>query len=730
MGRPRPNRKPSFFWQGTLILLPVTVMAIMAAAAIVKDRAAVEQEARQRAGEIVQQLNQNLARQVKYHWWEYGAYLESWSEDVREKGLWPGSSLRESCAAVRKQAESFRSQVRSDLSIGPNAPEADHESIKFWPAFNADGSILPRWVPSGFEGRFPVDEPPNPPSWQFQLSPAQAAAWEALCRASRDASDAQAVQNASFKFENTHPSYDARENADFIRLQAETATQPAANAIGKLLQFGRPAQLSPSGIPLSSLYVAEALKRAAETGPSEHIWFPLTLEIFSEPNFFTPVLLNLARPLTNNDPALGECLNALQLHWQALEQMWAAGEAIQRSGKLQGVTTTNFWLDFDGSSWFCLLEPVDPPRSTNEPAAERYTQSRLLSRAEVAQSFSRAIADAKVSIPRYFALSGELEGAPFALPSYGNGTAGTAKTVLAEATGSISTAGQPRYALRIHLADAGMMLSAHRQRALLFESLILASAIAAMIGFAAAWRAFYRQLRLNEMKSNFVSAVSHELRAPIASVRLMAEGLESGKIQTPEKRGEYFRFIVQECRRLSSLIENVLDFSRIEQGRKQYEMESTDLAALAQQTARLMETYAAEQEIIITFRLTGQPTPVELDGKAMQQALINLMDNAIKHSPKGAEVTVGLDHKPDTVSLWVEDRGEGIAAAEHEKIFERFYRIGSELRRNTQGVGIGLSIVKHIVEAHGGKVTVRSAPGEGSRFTIELTANGKRPIEG
>src|SRR5882757_2759454 len=103
------------------------------------------------------------------------------------------------------------------------------------------------------------------------------------------------------------------------------------------------------------------------------------------------------------------------------------------------------------------------------------------------------------------------------------------------------------------------------------------------------------------MKSNFVSSVSHELRAPIASVRLMAEGLERGKIQDPAKQNEYFRFIVQECRRLSSLIENVLDFSRIEQGRKQYEFEPTDLLALTRETVKLMEPYAEEKGVELKF---------------------------------------------------------------------------------------------------------------------------------
>src|SRR2546423_44700 len=123
-----------------------------------------------------------------------------------------------------------------------------------------------------------------------------------------------------------------------------------------------------------------------------------------------------------------------------------------------------------------------------------------------------------------------------------------------------------------HARSRGRFSAAcHRQRTALFGLLIAVSAAAAMVGFVTARRAFYRQQRLVEMKSNFVSSVSHELRAPIASVRLMAEGLERGRIQGPAKQQEYFHFIVQECRRLSSMIENVLDFSRIEQGRKQYE---------------------------------------------------------------------------------------------------------------------------------------------------------------
>ena len=223
------------------------------------------------------------------------------------------------------------------------------------------------------------------------------------------------------------------------------------------------------------------------------------------------------------------------------------------------------------------------------------------------------------------------------------------------------------------------------------------------------------------MKSNFVSSVSHELRAPIASMRLLAESLQRGKVSDPTKQMEYFGFLVQESRRLSSLIENILDFSRIEQGRKKYQFEPTDLDFLVEQTVKLMQPCAVERGVELKLQNTasGHET-AHCDGLAVQQALINLIDNAIKHSPSGGTVLIGLERGPGNFRLWVEDGGAGIPAEEHERIFERFYRRGSELRRETQGIGIGLTIVKHSVEAHGGRVVLRSAVGQGSRFTIEL----------
>lgn len=153
------------------------------------------------------------------------------------------------------------------------------------------------------------------------------------------------------------------------------------------------------------------------------------------------------------------------------------------------------------------------------------------------------------------------------------------------------------------------------------------------------------------------------------------------------------------------MIERVLDFSRIDQGRKQYEFEPIDPSHLVIQTLQIMESYAAEKGVRLESRLDGArrksvPGEIHWDGRAIQQALINLIDNAIKHSPTGGQVTIGMESNHSrqpprpTVCLWVQDQGEGIPPEEHERIFEWFYRSGSELCRKTQGVGIGLSLVK------------------------------------
>lgn len=252
------------------------------------------------------------------------------------------------------------------------------------------------------------------------------------------------------------------------------------------------------------------------------------------------------------------------------------------------------------------------------------------------------------------------------------------------------------------------------------------SSIGAMIALRAGWKAFRQQELLSEMKTNFLSSVSHELRTPIASIRLMAEGLQRGTISEPVKKAEYYRLILQESRRVSGLVENVLDVSRIEGGRKQYSIEPCDLAKLFAATMDGLRPYADDKKVHLETIIAGTPGSVDCDSIALQQVLVNLVDNAIKHSPAEAKVTAELVFEEKSVRLSVSDSGPGIPAADHEKIFEPFFRRGSELRRETQGTGLGLSIVRHVVEAHGGTIKVESELGQGSRFVVVLPTSAAK----
>jgi two-component system phosphate regulon sensor histidine kinase PhoR len=227
--------------------------------------------------------------------------------------------------------------------------------------------------------------------------------------------------------------------------------------------------------------------------------------------------------------------------------------------------------------------------------------------------------------------------------------------------------------------------------------------------------AIRRERLLSEMKSQFVASVSHELRAPVASIRLMADALEAEKVGLKTAK-DFHRLIARESARLSTLVGNVLDHARIEQGRKVWKLEPCDLSSITADTLRVMEPLASEKGI----KLLSQLAPVEaaVDAGAIQQALVNLLDNAIKFSPSGTTVETSLSIDAATWKLSVRDQGPGIPKEERQRIFERFYRPGDELRRETQGTGIGLSLVKAIAEVHGGKVVLDSDLGQGSVFTL------------
>jgi signal transduction histidine kinase len=239
-------------------------------------------------------------------------------------------------------------------------------------------------------------------------------------------------------------------------------------------------------------------------------------------------------------------------------------------------------------------------------------------------------------------------------------------------------------------------------------------------GLVLTYRTLSKEMALAKLKSDFVSNVSHELRTPLSLIRLYAETLELGRIQTQEKIEEYYRIIRKESERLSALINNILDFSRIEAGRKEYEFRDTDIAELVRNTLDAYRDQIEQQGFAFEQHIDSSLPPLHVDREAIARSLVNLVNNALKYSGEQKFLGVKLYRSNGSVKLEVIDRGIGIARSEQSKIFEKFYRAGDPLVHNTKGSGLGLSLVRHIAHAHGGEVKVESAPGKGSKFTLLL----------
>jgi signal transduction histidine kinase len=239
-------------------------------------------------------------------------------------------------------------------------------------------------------------------------------------------------------------------------------------------------------------------------------------------------------------------------------------------------------------------------------------------------------------------------------------------------------------------------------------------------GMLFAYRNVARELALAKLKSDFVSNVSHELRTPLSLIRLYAETLELGRLSSPGKHQEYYEIIRKESERLSSLINNILDFSRIEAGKKEYSFRETDMADLVRST---LDSYRFEIEqngFQFEQKIDNNLPQLRVDREAIARSLLNLVNNAVKYSATEKYLGVHLYQRDGGVNLEVVDHGIGIPLKEQLKIFEKFYRVGDPLVHNTKGSGLGLSLVRHIVQAHGGVVAVESAPGRGSKFIIKL----------
>jgi two-component system phosphate regulon sensor histidine kinase PhoR len=252
-------------------------------------------------------------------------------------------------------------------------------------------------------------------------------------------------------------------------------------------------------------------------------------------------------------------------------------------------------------------------------------------------------------------------------------------------------------------------------------------AVLDLILLAGAWvtyRNLRREMDLARLKSDFVSTISHELRTPLALIRMYAESLEMGRVKDEARRREYYTTIVGESARLTRLVNNILNFSRMEAGRMPYRFEAAGINEVIEEVVRVWEPHVRAEEIRFEVSCAPGLPPLRIDVEAVTEAVVNLIDNAVKYGGEGKFLRIATAAEGDRVHLSVEDHGIGIATQHLPHIFEMFYRVAGGLVQTTRGSGVGLAIVRHIMNAHGGHVAVTSSPGAGSTFTLVFPAGG------
>ncbi len=251
-----------------------------------------------------------------------------------------------------------------------------------------------------------------------------------------------------------------------------------------------------------------------------------------------------------------------------------------------------------------------------------------------------------------------------------------------------------------------------------------------VVGFTAfggylLWRDISRELAIAEMRSQFAASVSHELKTPLTSIRMFAEALTMGVQKRPEAQKEYLRTIISESERLSRLLNNVLDFSRIEQGTRTYSFVATSLEEVIHAAEKAMAFPMKQKGFSLQVELEKEIPPILADRDALEQAVLNLLHNAMKYSGESREIILKLRRNGDMVCIDVIDHGIGILEENRGRIFGKFFRVPGIENQKIPGTGLGLTIVSHIAKSHGGKVEVFSHSGEGSTFSLILPLEAK-----
>jgi len=278
----------------------------------------------------------------------------------------------------------------------------------------------------------------------------------------------------------------------------------------------------------------------------------------------------------------------------------------------------------------------------------------------------------------------------------------------------------PDWTLEFHQPPPRLIRTFLLSRRGLYSFVFLLIAGILVFGLALTIRSVSHELELARMKSDFVSTVSHEFKSPLTSIRQLAEMLQSGRVPSEERRQQYYDVLLEQSERLALLTDNILSLAKIEEGRAEFAFETTDVSALLTNVVSSFQERVRHEGFDIELKVQGPIPLVSVDRTALSQALTNLIDNAIKYSGDSRKVVVGASIEGQSLAIAVQDFGVGIKKEDIDRVFERFFRGGDELTRTVKGSGLGLTLVREIVEAHRGKVQVESEPGKGSVFSIRL----------
>jgi signal transduction histidine kinase len=448
--------------------------------------------------------------------------------------------------------------------------------------------------------------------------------------------------------------------------------------------LGSPESLrSAAGLPLRKLAALQLLRKESDLGRLGELAGVLAGSLdFTSPPFLEEAERRFAELEIEPPPALKNWRE----RWQRAETEAALFQTINNTDD----DSLSRWIEQNGTFYLFELNP-------------KAREWRVWSEAEMRAIASKAQARESTNLP---------DGTALRLT--------VAEKIMAGRDGKyvLASINREPWRAEIVLADAAAFSRNDVRTRNFMTAVVAVAGLAVVFGLVQAGRAYLRAVELARRQSEFMAAVSHEMRTPLAAMRLLAENLESGVADRAGQREEHTRMIREECSRLGDLVDNVLAFTR---GGNAETHEAFDVAAMVADAISLVKPMASRKNVALAVEVADFPEPPVGDVSALRRALLNLLDNALKHTPDGGNVTCHTG--PAGEKSWritVSDSGPGVPDHERGKIFDAFYRIGDELRRTTPGTGLGLALVKRTAEAHGGTVTVEDAAGGGACFILSL----------